>query len=190
MATTTTQEEILTLKLKPKQPSERLQQLINECATGFQKIGQTIELTLKVAREEGFSDKEIGLLIRTRMQRAGLDSSTIRRHLPANLKRNYIRKVNVIDEDKSRNLRELVGPEDYQTDKLDTYPRQFLIKIIRYLEQSSSTQIEHKNITLRPLSKKMPEQVAKQVIQLHKQNKSSRAIASQLGIGKTSVLKS
>lgn len=189
MATTTTTTEILTIR----QPSDRLKQAINNCSLGFKKLADAIHEALELGKQEGFSPKEIGKMIRLELKSNNFSDSTIRRYLPAEAK--MLSKVRKQVGEFAINLTAKSGPEpkllpkDYQTDDLPTYKRQFLIDIIHYLEQSSSTQFELEKRALRPLSNKVHEQVAKQVIQLHAKGKSSRAIATQLGIGKTSVLR-
>ncbi len=192
MATTT---EILALK----QPSERLKQAINNCSLGFKKLADSIQETLKIGESEGFSPKEIGIMIRQEMTSNGFSLRTVQRYLPAEAKMlSKVRQQVGVEASKfavnlsaksDRGLGLTMQPQDYQTEDLPKYTKTFLIEIIHYLEESSSSQIEREKPASRPLSRKMPEQVAKQVIQLHKQGKSSRAIASQLGIGKTSVLR-
>ena len=187
MATTT---EILALK----QPSERLKQAINNCSLGFKKLADAIHEALELGQQEGFSPKEIGKMIRFELRNNNFSDATIRRYLPAEAKmlskvRHQVREfaINLSANSDSDDL----SPQNYKTEDLPKYNKQFLIEIIHYLEgkQSSSTQIELEKRALRPLSRKMPEQVAKQVIQLHKEGKSSREIGRMVGIGKTSVLR-
>jgi hypothetical protein len=130
-----------------KQPSERLQQLINECAIGFQKLGQHIKLTLQVGREEGFTDKEIGARIRQQMQQAGLDSSTIRRHLPASCKRNYTITKDKQSSTKSRNLHDLGldNPTQLNHEQLTKLQKAQLIEIIQKLQQIVSVSNSNSN---------------------------------------------
>ena len=79
MATTT---EILALK----QPSERLKQAINNCSLGFKKLADAIHEALELGKQEGFSPKEIGKMIREEMVRNGFTDRTVRKYLPAEAK--------------------------------------------------------------------------------------------------------
>src|SRR5688500_118151 len=84
-------------KLKP---SAKLQAAINNVVGEFQKIAVAIDQAIRIGREEGFSDLEIGNMIRKGMLAAGYDPRTIRRALPASAKHIEKTRRDYGDEDK------------------------------------------------------------------------------------------
>jgi hypothetical protein len=66
-----------------RQPSERLQEKIKECASGFKKLRTVIDETFDLSRSEGFTDLESARMIRDEAARNGLSDRNIRRYLPA-----------------------------------------------------------------------------------------------------------
>jgi hypothetical protein len=87
-------------KLKP---SSKLQAAIHDVVSCFQKTASAIDEAFEIGREEGFTDMEIGNMIRKEMRSVGYNSRTIRRALPStakhteNTRLDYIHKA---DEDK------------------------------------------------------------------------------------------
>lgn len=75
-----------TTKVKPKEPSSRLKALINECASQFSKLHETLEKVKLLGLKEGFTPTEIGDMIRTQMTNAGYHRSTVARYLPPEFK--------------------------------------------------------------------------------------------------------
>jgi hypothetical protein len=73
-------------KEKEKAPSKKLKEKIHACVSSFQKLGTTVNEALEQGREEGFTDKEIGKMIRDEMLRAGFDRSTVAGYLPSSAK--------------------------------------------------------------------------------------------------------
>jgi hypothetical protein len=79
------------LKLSRKYPSKKLRDAINNVVNSFQKTALTIDEVFAIGRKEGFSDIEIGNIVRKEMLAANYDPRTIRRALPSSAK--HIEKV-------------------------------------------------------------------------------------------------
>jgi hypothetical protein len=73
-------------KEKEKSPSKKLKERIHACVSSFQKLGIAVNEALAQGREEGFSDKEIGKMIREEMLKAGLTRQTVNNYLPKSAK--------------------------------------------------------------------------------------------------------
>jgi hypothetical protein len=71
---------------KEKAPSKKLKEKIHACISSLQKLGTAVNEALEQGREEGFSDKEIGKMIREEMLQAGFDRSTVAGYLPSSAK--------------------------------------------------------------------------------------------------------
>jgi hypothetical protein len=67
-------------------PSERLKEKIHACISSFQKLGAAVKEALEQGRTEGFTDREIGKMIRVEMLQAGFERSTIAGYLPSSAK--------------------------------------------------------------------------------------------------------
>jgi hypothetical protein len=74
-----------------KEPSMKLRNAINDMVGSFQKTATSIGQVFSIGREEGFSDMEIGNMVRKEMLAANYDPRTIRRALPSSAK--HIEKV-------------------------------------------------------------------------------------------------
>jgi hypothetical protein len=77
-------------QLELKQPSEklrkRLQKLVTLCVNFRKSLKEEYEETLQLAREEGFSDKQIAKFIKEESERQGIPARTMYRNLPEDLK--------------------------------------------------------------------------------------------------------
>jgi hypothetical protein len=71
--------EILNLK----QPSDELKQLIDQAVRHLHTSAGMVEKAFIKGRSEGFSDKQIGRMIKSHMLSLGYDPSTIRKALPS-----------------------------------------------------------------------------------------------------------
>jgi hypothetical protein len=71
---------------KQKAPSEKLKEKIHACMSSTQKLGAAVNEALEQGRKEGFTDREIGRMIRDEMLRAGFERSTIAGYLPSSAK--------------------------------------------------------------------------------------------------------
>lgn len=91
-----------TMTAKPtiKKPSEKLRQAVYNIVGSFQKTVESIDRVFSIGRAEGFSDIEIGKMIRKEMSAAGYDPRTIRRSLPHTAKETQKTRRDYIDEDK------------------------------------------------------------------------------------------
>jgi hypothetical protein len=77
---------ILLEKEKEKSPSEKLKEKIHACVSSFQKLGAAVNEALEQGRKEGFTNREIGKMIRDEMLQAGFERSTIAGYLPSSAK--------------------------------------------------------------------------------------------------------
>jgi hypothetical protein len=68
-------------------PSEKFKEKIHACMSSFQKLGAAVKEALEQGRIEGFTDREIGKMIRDEMLQAGFERSTIAGYLPSSAKR-------------------------------------------------------------------------------------------------------
>lgn len=73
-------------ELSLKQPSDELKQLIDKVVRNIHTSAGIVEQAFIKGRTEGFSDKQIGRMIRSHMLSLGYDPSTIRRALPPSSK--------------------------------------------------------------------------------------------------------
>lgn len=69
-----------------KRPSKILERKISACASNFKKLADSIKDALEQGRKEGFSDKEIGKMIKSKMLQAGFDRRTVLGYLPSTAK--------------------------------------------------------------------------------------------------------
>jgi hypothetical protein len=67
-------------------PSEKLKEKIHACMSSLQKLGMAVKEALEQGRKEGFTDREIGKMIRDQMLQAGFQRSTIAGYLPSSAK--------------------------------------------------------------------------------------------------------
>ncbi|MGH9985908.1 MAG: hypothetical protein ACRD8W_18360 [Nitrososphaeraceae archaeon] len=75
-----------TTELRKKEPSKKLRDAIHNAVGIFIKTAKSIDQVFSIGREEGFSDMEIGNMIRKEMSAANYDPRTIRRALPPSAK--------------------------------------------------------------------------------------------------------
>jgi hypothetical protein len=73
-------------KENEKAPSKKLKEKIHACISSFQKLGMAVNEAFEQGRKEGFTDKEIGKVIRDKMLQAGFERSTIAGYLPSSAK--------------------------------------------------------------------------------------------------------
>src|SRR5215217_6334833 len=78
--------QMLSEKEKEKVPSKKLKEKIHACVSSFRKVGTAVEDAFELGREEGFTDKEIGKMIREEMLGAGLTRQTVSNYLPNSAK--------------------------------------------------------------------------------------------------------
>jgi hypothetical protein len=69
-----------------KQPSETLVKLTEDCITQFGKLNISVNKALEQGRLEGFTDMEIGDMIRHKLLAAGYSKMTVSRSLPLSCK--------------------------------------------------------------------------------------------------------
>src|SRR5919106_705557 len=73
-------------KLTLKQPSNELKRLIDEAVKTIHTSAGMVEQAFIKGRSEGFSDQQIGRMIKSHMLSLGYDPSTIRKALPPSAK--------------------------------------------------------------------------------------------------------
>ena len=195
MATTT---GILALK----QPSERLKQAINNCSLGFRKLADSIQETLRIGESEGFSPKEIGVMIRQEMTSNGFSLRTVQRYLPAKVKRSggYSKEIQPRNDKMS-----------FQSDRLDIdtaarlthedlvkMNKMQLIQVVETLQQlrpANSSKPKQKTVTpvtTTNTTRRSAEDISSntpEVLRLSQAGKSQREISRITGVSKTSVVR-
>lgn len=73
-------------KPKSKKPSKQLQQIITKIGSTFMTLEDSINEALKLGRAEGFTDMEIGDMIRAEFKRLNRPRMTLSRYLPVTAK--------------------------------------------------------------------------------------------------------
>ena len=94
-------------KLTLKQPSDELNQLIDQVVRHFHICAGMVEKAFIKGRTEGFSDKQIGRMIKSHMLSLGYDPSTIRKALPSSVK------------DTTKTRKDYLTRERYNSNELD-----------------------------------------------------------------------
>src|SRR5689334_13954005 len=188
MATT---QEILV-----KEPSQTLLEAVEDCVNSFDKTAIAVTKCLEIGKREGFTPRAIGDMIRQRLLRAGFHRSTVSRVLPPEAKHMERAGTDQQGEGPRRILqRQPISPGDYQSEDLLKYNKQFLIEVIRYLEEkyvirqqkqtikhvveqakaSTESKPKPKLNSISPYSRdpvnKTPDAKQQQVLQLHNEGK-------------------
>lgn len=197
MATTTTEA----LVSVTRQPSERLHNAVTDIISHFGKLKDKVAAAITIGQEEGWTPIETGDLIRKELLAAGYHRSTVARMLPEDAKHMEKSRLPTIE------FGSILRPNEYQSDQLSKYTKQFLIEIIHYLEgkqlQPQSPKLELKlkpklateQVRPKPTGKspysrdpvnKTSDDRAKQVIELHSQGKTFREIAKLTGVSLSS----
>jgi hypothetical protein len=105
-------------ELTIRQPSEELKQKLDDVATHLVNAATLVDEVFTLGRKEGFSEKEIGQMVRNRLVQLGYNPRSIRRLLPPSAK----------DLTKSRkdNLRDPSNNHDNQAneDKMSSFENQ------------------------------------------------------------------
>jgi hypothetical protein len=73
-------------KLILKQPTEKLRQKLDDIVKHVRNCATLVDEVIALGKEEGFSEKEIGRMIREKLKQFGYDSRSIRRVLPSSIK--------------------------------------------------------------------------------------------------------
>jgi hypothetical protein len=69
-----------------KQPSKKLKQKLDDVVKHFRNCATVVDEAFALGKEEGFSEKEIGLMMREQLKRLGYNPRSIRRALPSSTK--------------------------------------------------------------------------------------------------------
>lgn len=104
-------------KLRKKKPSKELLKAVANIVGSFQKTTIAIEEALSIGRKEGFSDMEIGKMIREEMLAAGYDPRTIRRSLPPTAKQIQKTRKDYTHEDKMSSYEHREEDQNQYTDE-------------------------------------------------------------------------
>lgn len=75
-----------TVLKQKKKVSKRLQTLLDSVSQQVLKLENTVKKVYKIGREDGFTDMEIGDMLRAAMKKGGYTDRTIRNHLPESAK--------------------------------------------------------------------------------------------------------
>lgn len=73
-------------KLILKKPSEKLRKKLDDVVKHIRNCATFVDEVIVLGKEEGFSEKEIGRMLREKLKRLGYDSRSIRRALPSSTK--------------------------------------------------------------------------------------------------------
>jgi hypothetical protein len=73
-------------KLILKQPSEKLRQKLDGIVKHIRNCATLVDEVIALGKEEGFSEKQIGRMIREKLKQLGYDPRSIRRVLPSSIK--------------------------------------------------------------------------------------------------------
>lgn len=73
-------------ELTIREPSEKLKKKLDEVATNLVNATSLVAEVFTLGREEGFSDNEIGQMVRDRLAELGYNPRSIRRLLPPSAK--------------------------------------------------------------------------------------------------------
>ena len=93
-------------ELTIKQPSKKLKQKLDEVVTHFRNAATLVNEVFTLGREEGFSEKEIGQMIRDRLVQLGYNPRSIRRVLPSSAKDlTKVRKENLVRDQENNDSR-------------------------------------------------------------------------------------
>lgn len=139
-----------TSKSKPI-ASKKLEQLVDICAQGFKKIEDAVNDTFVQGRKEGFTDQQIGGMIRNRMLAVGFNIRTVQRVLPKSAKRRNDRFFSVEHDKMSGSAEEehsttetsqldedsviyQMPADKYVIEDLELYDKAYLIKLVLYLD--------------------------------------------------------
>ena len=161
-----------------RQPSERLQEAVRLCASGFRKLQDSIQDALTVGREEGYKDFEIGLMIKQEMLANNYSIRSVQRYLPAAAKRSGGYDIDVDDggNGSKRNdnlsfqkqIQNQTQVSNYDSENLSKYSKQFLIEIIRYLE---SNQNQKQKQTIKNVTHEVKKQASLNVVSNNNSNR-------------------
>lgn len=141
--------EILTAKA----PSKKFKDAIADVINGFTKTHNAIVKAFEIGRTEGFSDMEIGNMIKMEMLEAGFTSDHITRMLPDTAKRKYKRyhhqksgkmqdyqkPVTSEEEDDAPTGYYQMPPNEYDIEQVEQYDRLYLIEVVKYLHSQLLT---------------------------------------------------
>lgn len=140
-------------KQRKKKRSKKVDLLLKEVAMEFEKVKPKIDAVFVQGRLEGFGDKEIGQWIREAMKGKYTDRQ-IRNVIPESAKdlsksHDTTKPVfkdseEIISADEHENTESQneepeavyqMNPDEYRSEDLEQYDKQFLCAIIRYLEK-------------------------------------------------------
>ena len=144
-------------KLTRKQPSEQLRQKLDNIVKHIHNCATLIDEAFSLGLKEGFSEKEIGQMIRKQLARLGYDPRTIRRALAPSAKDiSKTRKAfltrdqnnNRNDEDKMSSFESRTGYDENQLDTASNTTNNLQIKIKMLDEQLMQERNKNEDLTI------------------------------------------
>jgi hypothetical protein len=131
---------------QPKVPSKKLKDAIHNVRLGFEKLQGVVIKALEIGRAEGFTDIEIGVMVKMEMLEAGYSARTVYNILPDTAKRQYKRYHHRKSEKTSHYQEPVTADEaptgyyqgeanEYDVNAVEQYDRLYLIKVVKYLHQ-------------------------------------------------------
>jgi hypothetical protein len=171
--------ETIDLPGKQRQPSKKLQQIIGTIGSTFMKLEDSINEALGLGRAEGFSDMEIGNMIRAEFKRLNRPRMTLSRYLPATAK--YLEKARpkpnksesgnkMLPNRPSTTNKTLpssttttiqheqpqrwdIDPKEYEIKHVKEYDRDLLVKIVHWLHKTKDEIIHELTVQVKELKK-------------------------------------
>jgi hypothetical protein len=145
-------------KLIIKQPSAKLKKKLDDVATHLVNAASLVDEVFTLGREEGFSDNEIGQMVRDRLSQLGYNPRSIRRLLPSsakdltkNRKGNYGRThdngIDGMHEDKMSSFENQNDFDENRQIKSSEMVKAFQVKIDSLNEQLSEEQSKYEDLT-------------------------------------------
>lgn len=146
----------MTEREKTRIPSDVLRQKIKECIGAFGTTRQKILEAFEIGRKEGFTDMEIGNLVRQAYYASGFKSHGFLEMLPSGAKRKRFvnegssRNNNESESSYKKRMRERewnakrrleiknLKPSEYKSTELSRYTKPFLIEIVQWYEEKEA----------------------------------------------------
>jgi hypothetical protein len=146
-------------ELTIREPSEKLKKKLDEVTTNLVNATSLVNEVFTLGREEGFSDNEIGQMVRDRLAELGYNPRSIRRVLPSSAKDlTKARKDNLVrdqdnsdgrpDEDIMSSSESHITLDENQLDTSSNTTNNLQIKIKTLEEQLTQERIKNEDLTI------------------------------------------
>jgi hypothetical protein len=143
-----------------RQPSEELKQKLEGVATSLRNAASLVDEVFTMGRKEGFSDSEIGQMIRDRLSKLGYNPRSIRRLLPPSAKdltksrkgnhgRSHDSSIDGMHEDKMSSFENQNDFDENRQILSSEVVDAFQVKIDSLNEQLSKGQSKYEDLTIR-----------------------------------------